>query len=154
MLSLRGLLLFLLTVTVACSPPAQEPRAIRPESDVCQECRMTVLPNGYAAEAVDTEGLVTTFDDVGCLAVFVHDHADRFRGARFFVQDAETRAWVALEAAQFVRADEVATPMNYGWHAFATVDAASRFAVAQGGTVTTPTLAELMADVEPRRWQP
>lgn len=129
---------------------------MRPESDVCAECRMTVLPEGHAAEAVDRQGTVTVFDDPGCLAVFTHDHAKEFRGAVYFVQDFETKAWVEWTKASFVRVDGVPTPMNYGWHAFADAEKAQAFALAhQGGIAAVGDGPEVIAaDVESRRWRP
>ena len=117
---------------------------------------MTVVPGGHAAEAVDSEGLVTVFDDPGCLVLYVHDHPDRFKGAVYFVQDAESQAWVSFETAVFVRADDVKTPMNYGWHAFSTKTRADSFAAGHPGAKLAggEPLQALVTDLEARRWQP
>lgn len=151
-----GLGAFLLLLATSCGPAPREPRAVRPESDVCGECRMTVIPEGHAAESVDSEGTVLVFDDPGCLTLYVHDHPDLFRDAAFFVQDVETKAWVAWEKAIFVRADEVPSPMNYGWHGFSTEDRARAFAAEHRGSpvVTEDTLATLVDDLKDRRWKP
>lgn len=150
-----GALLFALFF-VSCGPPLREPRAVRPESDVCAECRMTVVPEGHAAQSIDVEGQVLMFDDPGCLALFVHDHADSFHDAVYFVQDVETKVWVPWNRASFVRADEVGSPMNYGWHGFSTAERAQLFAQTHSGRLAPEgeSLAVLAADLEGRRWRP
>lgn len=117
---------------------------------------MTVIPEGHASEAVDSEGTVLVFDDPGCLALYVHDHPNRFAEASFFVQDAETKAWVAWERAQFVRADDVPSPMNYGWHGFASEERARAFATSHPGSqvATGHSLTLLAEDLKDRRWTP
>ena len=156
MVASRGLFLAVtLAVMVSCGPGKPEPRAVRPESDACPECRMTVVPEGHAAEALDTEGRYWVFDDPGCLALYVHDHTEAFVGAAFFVQDLETKAWVAFDQASFVRADDVGSPMNYGWHAFSVRERAEAFAQTHAGTLASGgALAALAADLEGRRWRP
>ena len=152
--NLMGALVLLLFVS--CGPTPREPRAIRPESDVCAECRMTVLPEGHAAESVDSEGTVLVFDDPGCLALYVHDHPDRFRDASFFVQDVQTRDWVKWDEAVFVRADDVPAPMNYGWHGFSTPARARAFVAAHLGArlASGKALDTLADDLKDRRWRP
>lgn len=147
-----GLVLGLL---VSCGPVSQAPREVRPETDVCPECHMTVL-GGSAAELVDADGQVLVFDDVGCLVVYLNDRPGAFPGAKLYVQDHSSQAWVPLESATFVRADAVPTPMNYGWHAFASAAEAGQFASLQPGSrVAPPPAADaLAADLEPRRWKP
>ena len=117
---------------------------------------MTVIPGGHAAESVDAEGTVLVFDDPGCLALYVHDHPDRFNDAAFFVQDVQTKAWVAWDKAVFVRADDVPSPMNYGWHGFSTELRARAFAANHLGSriAAGNSLAILAEDLKDRRWKP
>lgn len=156
--ALHGLVLLGLGVVLSCQAPPREPRAVQPESDVCIECRMTVVSEGHAAQAIDREGLIMMFDDPGCLAVYYHDHPLEREETLLFVQDVETKQWVAWESAVFVRADAVATPMNYGWHAFGDHGRAEAFAQDHQGHLldagSPGTLAALALDLEPRRWRP
>ncbi len=146
----------LLLLFQSCGPVLREPREVRPESDVCPECRMTVIPEGHAAESVDSEGTLLVFDDPGCLALYVHDHPGQFHDASFFVQDAQSKAWVAWDKAIFVRADDVPSPMNYGWHGFSTEARARTFATNHQGShvATGDALAVLVDDLKDRRWKP
>jgi len=99
---------------------------------------MTVVPEGHAAQSIDSEGETRVFDDPGCLALHVHDHPEDYQGARFFVQDTETQGWVDVAQATWVRADTVPSPMNYGWHAFAVPARAQSFALVHSGVVAAP----------------
>jgi len=117
---------------------------------------MTVVPNGYAAESVSLDGSVQVFDDPGCLVLHWHDNPGHFQGAALWVQSADTKAWVAFDKAVFVRDDNTPTPMNYGWHAFATEDGAQSFVGAHPGSrlVGVQTPYQLFTDLGPRRWKP
>ena len=156
----RGFLVALVTALVSsCGEAPREPRPINPAADVCAVCRMTVVPEGHAAEALGEDGTVLVFDDPGCLALDWHDNPARYEGSLAYVQDAETKAWVAWEKATFVRADEVASPMAYGWHAFAEAQAAEAFAAGHPGETTRVlpaglTLPLLANDLQDRRWAP
>ncbi len=146
----------------SCDAGPREPRAINPAADVCEVCRMTVIPEGHAAQALGEDGTVRVFDDPGCLALAWHDHPADYAEYLAFVQDAGTKAWVAWEAATLVRADDVASPMNYGWHAFAEESTARSFAAEHTAETTRvvtagpqlATLAVLAEDLKDRRWQP
>lgn len=117
---------------------------------------MTVVPEGHAAQSIDSEGQIRVFDDPGCLALHVHDHPADYQGARFFVQDYQTKDWVAAAQAILVRADEVPSPMNYGWHAFGDPTQAQAFALAHQGPLARGAewLHQLATDLEGRRWRP
>lgn len=144
-----------LALVVSCTPYPIEPRAVRPETDVCPECRMTVVGGGYAAQAVG-DGTVLMFDDPGCLALHAHDDPEHFAQLTAFVQDAQTQEWVKWDQAAFVKDDNVPTPMNYGWHAFATRARAEAFVATHPGAeaLSEAPLKALADDLEARRWRP
>jgi len=148
--------LALLLLAASCGPFLQQPRDVRPEADVCPECRMTVLPDGSAAEMVDAEGMVMVFDDPGCLVFYKKDKPRHFEGGKVWVQDRTTKAWVDWDTAVWVKAPDVPTAMNYGWHAFADQAGAEAFAAAHAGARVAGVLTteQMAADLEPVRWKP
>ncbi len=149
-------LAFITLVVAACAPYVPEPREVRPETDVCPECRMTVVGDGHAAQAVGEDGTVLMFDDPGCLVMHALDDPEHFTTLTSFVQDFDTHGWVPWDKAVFVRADEVPTPMNYGWHAFGELSRAETFAEVHPGSqlVSRNTQTVLAADLKDRRWVP
>jgi copper chaperone NosL len=101
-----------------------------PAIDACAQCKMSNKDSGYAAQAIAADGRVYWFDDIGCLFAFQSAEGSVKIAARY-VQDAQFHKWLALEKAFFVQSKEVATPMGYGIHAFASKAAATSFAKAR-----------------------
>ena len=140
---------FLLSLLLAFSgaagaqAKAPPPAALDPAIDACAQCRMSVKDSGYAAQAIADDGRVYWFDDVGCLLAFLSAESSLKIAARY-VQDAESRSWVALEKAFFVRSKEVATPMGYGIHAFALKAEVESFAKARKDGAKAVALGDLV----------
>jgi copper chaperone NosL len=103
---------------------------------------MSVKDSGYAAQIIATDGKVYKFDDIGCLFAFQKDHSDLKVSARY-VQDAGTKAWIVLDSAWFVVSKEVATPMSYGAHSFASEAGAKTFSAARKDAPRVLRLAQL-----------
>jgi len=124
---------FLLTIFLAATglaagqAMATPPATLDPAIDACAQCQMSVKDSGFAAQAIADDGRVYWFDDVGCLFAYLAGDTSIKIAARY-VQDEQTRKWQALEKAFFVQSKEVATPMGYGIHAFASKAAAAGFA--------------------------
>jgi len=117
---------------------------------------MTVVSNGYAAQAVGDDGTVLMFDDPGCLPPPAPDSPNHFPHLTPSVEAPEPKAWVKWDQAVFVKDDNVPTPMNYGWHAFGTRTRAEAFVAAHPGAeaLSDDTLKALADDLEARRWRP
>jgi copper chaperone NosL len=110
--------------------------------DACAECKMSVKDSGYAAQAIADDGRVYKFDDLGCLFAFLSADTSIVPAARY-VQDANSRSWIALEKAYYVVSKEVPTPMGYGIHAFASKGAAEAFAKARKDKAKVVALGDL-----------
>ena len=69
-------LLFLSAVLLlaACSP---EPRPIEYGFDSCDHCRMTIVDDQHAAEAVTNKGKVFKFDAIECVVPFVEKEEEQ-----------------------------------------------------------------------------
>jgi len=134
--------LALASVAGAAAENAPPPAALDPAIDACAKCKMSVKDSGYAAQVIAAEGRVYKFDDLGCLLAYLKANPALKPAARY-VQDAGTKAWLSLEAAYYVVAKEVETPMGYGVHAFATKGAAEAFAAARKAGTKVVRLSEL-----------
>jgi copper chaperone NosL len=128
--------------SVAAAGNAPPPVALDPAIDACAECKMSVKDSGYSAEVIAADGRVYKFDDLGCLLAYLKANPSLKAAARY-VQDSGSKAWLGLEAAYYVVAKEVETPMGYGIHAFATKGAAEAFAAARKAGTKVLRLSEL-----------
>jgi copper chaperone NosL len=107
----------------ACASGPPEPVAIDTLNDQCAACRMVISDPAFAAQIVVPGEEPRLYDDLQCLRDGLAA-APPARGARVFVADHRTGAWVAAAAAIYVRIPDLATPMASHWVAYA--DAASR----------------------------
>jgi copper chaperone NosL len=101
--------------------------------DACAHCRMHISQPGFAGELRDTNGVLTKYDDVGCMLhamVALHHEVPEA-----WVEDHDGGGFVPLLTASLVRSERVETPMGYGIIAFKDDGAAQTFAQAQGGEV-------------------
>jgi copper chaperone NosL len=115
-----------ITVLAGCAGKVYSPSPINEAVDVCAECGMTVRDNGYASEIITADGKVLKFDDVGDLFKYARENRSLSVGAEF-VQDKNTKEWLALDKAYLVTNRSVPTPMNWGIHAFKTKEEADKF---------------------------
>jgi copper chaperone NosL len=115
--------------------PSQQtgPEPITYGRDACAHCRMHISQPGFAGELRDTNGVLTKYDDIGCLLhamVALHHEVPEA-----WVEDHDGGRFLPLLSARLVRSERVETPMGYGIVAFKDEDAAQTFARAQGGEV-------------------
>jgi copper chaperone NosL len=124
----------LLALLAGCSGDKPlDPPDIRFGQDTCAECGMIVSDERFAGAIVyrrDREVQHALFDDVGEMLTFTPPHAE---ASRWWVRDAQTRAWVDADAAHFVVESRTHTPMGTGVLAFASSDDADRAITADGG---------------------
>lgn len=121
---MRLALLASMLVLTGCASGPLPPATLDARGDMCAFCRMTVSPAGVAAQLVAPGEEPRFFDDVGCLASFLKEHAQQPPGAIAYVVDHRTRAWVAAAAASYTRVPDLETPM--GSHLVAHADGRSR----------------------------
>jgi copper chaperone NosL len=115
----------------ACATRADGPPALVVDRTACSHCRMLVSEPRFAAATRSPGGDDRIYDDVGCL--LAAERAQRTAGARFWFHDASTGGWIDGDAAVFVAAPAVRTPMGGGILAFATRVAAEQAAAQHGG---------------------
>ena len=84
---------------------------------------MAVSDPRFAAQVVAPGELPLFFDDIGCLADWLKEHAAP-RGAVAFVADHRTKAWIRADLAVYTKNPGIETPMSS--HVLAHADPASR----------------------------
>ncbi len=119
-------------VEAACGADVLKPATLDTRGEMCASCRMAVSSRSTASQIVAPGEEPRFFDDLGCLVKYLRQH-DLPDGARVFVADHRTSAWVADGTAIYTRVPQLDTPM--GSHLIAHADAASRDAdpAARGG---------------------
>jgi hypothetical protein len=76
----------------------------------CASCTMLVSDPRFAAQASTHEGARVHFDDPGCLAAWLHDHADTAQHA--WVRGA-AGTWIDARTARYTAGQR--SPMGYGF---------------------------------------
>ncbi len=145
---MRPALLASMLVLAGCGSGPLPPAALDARGDACAFCRMAVSPAGVAAQVVAPGEDPRFFDDIGCLASFLKDHAEQPAGAIAYVIDHRTRNWVWANGALYTRVPDLDTPM--GSHLVAHADERSR----QDDPVTARGSAVANADVFGARLPP
>lgn len=133
MVSKLGLLLLCFGVVLGCGrkPATDAPPSIRLGEDTCDECRMIISDERFAASYVTAGGETYRFDDPGEMVLSLRRRSDGM--IRAWVYDYETRKPIRAEEAIFVHSPALHTPMGYGVAAFATRERAEAFIQQQGG---------------------
>jgi copper chaperone NosL len=124
----------LTTVALSCGGGPPAPATLDTRNDACAACRMAVSSARFASQVVAPGEEPRFFDDLGCLAAYLHEHPAQPAGAVAYVADHRTAAWVPAADAIFTKVPALETPM--GSHVVAHASAASRDAdeAARGGT--------------------
>jgi copper chaperone NosL len=134
---MRAALVVSALVLAGCRSGPLPPATLDARGDTCGYCRMAVSPAGVAAQVVAPGEEPRFFDDIGCLASFLKEHAEQPPGAIAYVVDHGTRNWVWAAGASYTRVPDLETPMDS--HLVAHADERSRRndAVTARGTATT-----------------
>jgi copper chaperone NosL len=141
LVALAGSLLVVLAV-VGLRPAASGPEPIAYGRDTCARCRMHLSQPGFGGEIRDQRGVLTKYDDIGCLLQAMA--ALGAQVAETWVEDHAGGGLAPLRGATLVRTGRGETPMGSGIVAFAGRTAAEAFAASSGGRRVA--LEELLDD--------
>jgi copper chaperone NosL len=130
-------LLIAIVTLAGCGSGPLPPVTLDAHGDTCASCRMAVSASGVVAQLVVPGEEPRFFDDIGCLASFLHAHGEQPAGAIAYVADHRTHAWTRAGTAVYTRVGDLATPM--GSHLVAHIDDRHRQddPVARPGTVVS-----------------
>jgi copper chaperone NosL len=138
-----GAALAVFTIAVVLWPAQRSgPEPIAYGRDACAHCRMHLGSPGFAGELRDRRGVLTKYDDVGCLLRAMLESREEMPEA--WVEDHDGGDLVPLLTAHLVRGVPGSTPMGSGIVAFRDQTAARAFVAAGGGTPVA--LEELVRD--------
>lgn len=112
------------------------------DKTACAHCRMHVGEPAFAAQAQLADGTVLDFDDPGCLARWLDEHASATLHATYFHHHRDDR-WLSPSDVGFLATTP--TPMGFG---FAAVDAATP------GAITWPEFRARVREPRPHQERP
>jgi hypothetical protein len=95
---------------VASSKLPDGPADVVWDKAACAACGMHVGEPPFAAQLIDQGGRLHTFDDPGCLFLFVEEHRPAVHGI-WFRHHTEAR-WIGADKVAFALVDK--TPMGFG----------------------------------------
>lgn len=139
----------------ACASGPPQPVAIDTLNDQCAACRMVISDPAFAAQVVAAGEEPRLYDDLQCLRDGLAA-ATPAGDARIFVADHRTGAWVAADAALYLRIPDLATPMASHWVAYAdeTSRRADPYAAAGVALAAADVLGHEVAGREPAGREP
>ncbi len=91
--------------------PGSGPAPIAWDREACAFCRMHIGDRGFAAQLQPQEGEPVSFDDPGCLFLYIDDRSPRVANV-YFRHEAGDR-WLTRDEVAF-RVDVEHTPMGFG----------------------------------------
>jgi copper chaperone NosL len=116
-------------VLAACAPSSGEPKPpeIAYGRDICDACGMIISEARFAAATLTTDGKTLKFDDAGEMFNYHAKHPE-LSVRVWFVHDYNSQQWINGQAAFYVMAKEIKSPMGTGVAAFSDKASADAFA--------------------------
>jgi copper chaperone NosL len=126
----------LLVILTSCKPEAEK---IIVGKDVCAECKMTVADPKFGGEIVTKKGKVYKFDDVQCIAKFLHHRGVELSDIdqTLFVNYNDPSRFIKVGAAEFVVSSLIRSPMGGNAIAFPDKQSAVKKSVDYEGSKVT-----------------
>jgi nitrous oxide reductase accessory protein NosL len=138
----RSIVVAFALLAAACSAKAAGPPEIVIDGTACSHCGMLVSELTYAAAYQARGEAARVFDDIGCMVEAMR--REKAASIAAWVQDAGGGGWIDADAAVFVAAPDIRTPMNGGVLAYADRQGGEAASTAHGRRLIG-TLAELIA---------
>lgn len=107
-------------IVISCNhKPDFTPRIINYERDICAQCLMGIADSLWAVQAINSQGNVLWFDDIGCLEEYMHTpNWKKFfnnQKVKIWVGNTDGGGWIDAEKAYYNFGKH--TPMGYGYSA-------------------------------------
>ena len=118
-LRIRNIIFIILTVFafMGCEKKdyTKEAAVMHWDRDMCERCKMAISERKFAVQAVDENGKVYKFDDIGCLILWQAKEHPEIKFKKIWITDAKTGEWIDAKKAKYTT-DSI-TPMGYGFAA-------------------------------------
>ncbi|MBX7108712.1 MAG: nitrous oxide reductase accessory protein NosL [Chitinophagales bacterium] len=138
-LPLLMLLPFIGFTSITLEGCSQSPQPIQYGSDICDNCRMTIMDAKFAGELITQKGKVLRFDDMHCVLAYMQSgalHNQKIAG--IYVTDfSGGHPFVNVEQAYFLSNSKLQSPMNGNVAAFSVMDSLRKVQAQSGGEIIT-----------------
>ncbi|MEA1896269.1 MAG: hypothetical protein U9N53_01245 [Bacteroidota bacterium] len=111
--------IMILVGTLSCNNEVDySARDINWDRDICVTCLMGLAEQEYSVQAINPEGKVIWFDDLGCLIEYMdYPEWEKFNGdeSKIWIGECDHGGWIDAHEAYYRYGDK--TPMGYGYGA-------------------------------------
>lgn len=125
-------LITILALVWSCTPKTEP---FNYGEDQCAFCKMSIVDEKYASEAVTSKGKVSKYDDISCMIRHLRTMENTDFAFRVVNNFTNPKEFLDVEKAFFIQSNQYASPMGGNTAAFGTAD--------QSAGTTTHTWARL-----------
>jgi copper chaperone NosL len=115
---------------LACTP---KPQPIEYGSDECHFCKMTIMDNRHAAEAVTKKGKVFKFDAIECLVAYVREEPGEQFALQLVCDYENPGEWLDATQCRYLISQNIPSPMGAFLSAFRDDSAVDKMLSQKGG---------------------
>lgn len=125
-----------LGMTLFLGSCSSKPEPIKPGSDACSFCKMTISDARFGAEAITKKGKVYKFDDIHCMLSFLEsDEIKRVGVGKIYLTDfSQPHNLTEAGSSFFLQGAEIKGPMNGEIISFSNKDSLQKASLQFGGT--------------------
>ena len=127
-MNINNMIRYLLVICILCSCH-NGPQPIHFGTDVCNECRMTIVDNHFGGEFITMKGKNYKFDSIECLVNFIRKNNlnDKDMEEILVVDHSVPGTFVKVHDAFFLHSTKLPSPMGAFLSAFASKDSLSSY---------------------------
>lgn len=104
--------------------------------DQCDNCRMTITEQKYAAQLLTEKGRAYKFDDISCMTMYENSNPDKANNAKTYVIDFPSGKFLEKSKATLIKGGNIKSPMGGNTQAYQNRAAAQKAAAALGASLT------------------
>lgn len=126
------ILILVLLILSACAPKA---KPIEYGQDGCDYCKMTIVDNQHAAEAVTEKGKVYKFDAIECMVNFILNNTDKKMAILLVNPYTQPGDLIPVDESTFLISKSMPSPMGAFLSAFPSTVQAEEMRAEKGGAL-------------------
>lgn len=131
-----GVVAMLAAMMLLLGSCSSKPDPIKPGTDACSFCKMTISDIRFGAEAITKKGKIFKFDDIHCMLAFLEsDNIKRVGIGKIYLTDfSQPHGLVNAESSFLLQGSEIKGPMNGDIVSFSNKDSLQKTSIQFKGT--------------------